>query len=318
MALAGPLAACTASPTAPPRASAPAASRGPGAASPGAPPLVHLPPLPARPSPARPLAVGVRQLDLARGPDRPLPTTVWYPARGDADGATHPDANPAAGRFPLVLLSHGLMGRPEALAPIGIRWAAAGFIVAAPAYPHTNHDAARFDILDVVNQPADASYVISQVLALDGHDGDLFAGHIDSAAVAATGHSAGGITTTGMLSAQRDPRLRAAIVMAGAMLGGSYTGPVTPVLFVHGDADQTVTYQGGRAAYDADPWPKAFLTVIGGDHGSYLGAGESGFNQMIKATTDFLRWTLYGDAAALRRLPTDGTAAGTSRWESRF
>nr|WP_240942514.1 chlorophyllase [Planosporangium thailandense] len=315
MALAGPLAGCTASPAAPPSHPTP---RGSAAASPGAPPLVHLPPLPARPSPTRPLAVGVRQLDLTRGPDRPLPTTIWYPARGDADGATHPGATPATGRYPLVLLSHGLMGRPEALAPIGIRWAAAGFIVAAPTYPHTNHDAAHFDILDVVNQPADASYVISQVLALDGHDGDLLAGHIDTAAVAATGHSAGGITTTGMLSAQRDPRLRAAIVMAGALLGGSYTGPVTPALFVHGDADQTVTYEGGRSAYDADPWPKAFLTVIGGDHGSYLTADGPGFEQMINATTDFLRWTLYGDVAALARLAADGTAAGTTRWESKL
>jgi fermentation-respiration switch protein FrsA (DUF1100 family) len=93
---------------------------------------------------------------------------------------------------------------------------------------------------------------------------------------------------------------------------------VTPVLFVHGDADPTVSYRGGQSAYQAVPWPKAFLTVVGGDHGSYLAANGAGFDQMIRTTTDFLRWTLYGDAAALGRLSGDATSAGTSRWESRL
>lgn len=269
-----------------------------------------LPPLPARPAPTKPFAVGVRQLDLARGADRPLPTTVWYPAQGSAGGPARSGATSASGRFPLVLLSHGLTGLPSYFAAIGTRWAAAGFVVAAPAYPHTKHGAPHFDITDVVNQPADASYVITQVLAGDP-------AHVDPAAIAAAGHSAGGYTTTGLLSSHRDPRLRAAIVIAGGLLGGGYTGPATPVLFVHGDADQTVSYpNGGRAAYDALPWPKAFLTVQGGDHGGYLTAGNRGFDQMIATTTDFLRWTLYGDGAAKGRLSDDATAPGSTRWES--
>jgi dienelactone hydrolase len=252
----------------------------------------------------------VRQLDLARGADRPLPTTVWYPAQGTAGGSAHSGAAPASGRFPLVLLSHGLTGLPAYLAAVGTRWAAAGFVVAAPAYPHTRYGAPHFDVTDVANQPADASYVITQVLASDP-------AHVDPAAIAAAGHSAGGYTTTGLLSSHRDPRLRAAIVIAGALLGGAYTGPATPVLFVHGDADQTVSYpSGGRPAYDALPWPKAFLTVVGGDHGKYLAAGNRGFDQMIATTTDFLRWALYGDSAAKDRLSRDATAAGITRWES--
>lgn len=270
-----------------------------------------LPPLPARPAPAKPFAVGVRQLNLARGADRPLPTTVWYPAQGVAGGAARSGAAPAAGRFPLILLSHGLTGLPAYFAPVGTRWAAAGFVVAAPAYPHTRNGAPHFDVTDVVNQPADASYVITQVLARDP-------AHIDPVAIAAAGHSAGGYTTTGLLSSHRDARLRAAIVVAGALLGGSYTGPAVPALFVHGDADQTVPYENGRSAYDTLPWPKAFLTVEGGDHGKYLAAGNPGFDQLIATTTDFLRWTLYGDGAAKGRLSRDATAQGVTRWESTF
>ncbi|GAA1796837.1 chlorophyllase [Planosporangium flavigriseum] len=315
--LAGLLTSCVATPRASPAAStAPSPSHSTAAAAPQAVAPQQRAPLPSRLAPSRPLAVGVRELNLARGADRPLPTTVWYPAKGAAGGDVTSDAAAAAGRFPLIVLSHGLNGRPEALAPVAIRWAAAGFVVAAPAYPHTKYGAPRFDIADVVNQPADASYVISELLALDGHDGDRLAGHIDTAAVAATGHSAGGITTTAMLSAQRDPRLRAAVVIAGALLGGAYNGPVTPVLFVHGDADPTVSYQGGQSAYQAVPWPKAFLTLVGAGHGSYLTANSAGFDQTINTTTDFLRWSLYGDSAAFGRLNGDATSAGAARWES--
>jgi dienelactone hydrolase len=271
------------------------------------------PPLPSRPDPAAPLAVGVRKLALARGADRPLPTTVWYPAAGAPGRSPRPDAPVAAGRFPLVLFSHGLDALPANLAAVGTRWAAAGFVVAAPAYPHTVQGTRAFDVRDVVNQPADASYVISQLLATSGP----LAGQVDPAAVAAAGHSAGGYTTTFLLSSQRDPRLRAAIVIAGALLGGDYTGPATPVLFVHGDADPTVSYRnGGRPAYAALPWPKAFLTVLGGDHGRYLAPGNRGFDEVVATTTDFLRWTLYGDVAARGRLSADGTATGVTGFEA--
>jgi fermentation-respiration switch protein FrsA (DUF1100 family) len=315
LALAVPLAGCEATPPAPPAKSAPATGAAPG---PGVSALPQLPPLLSHPAPASPLGVGVRELELARGADRPLPTTVWYPARGDAGGGTRPGATPATGRFPLVVLSHGLTGEPAALAAVGIRWAAAGFIVAAPAYPHTKRGAAQFDVADVLNQPADASYVISEVLALDGRAGDPLAGHVDRSAIAAAGHSAGGYTTTGMLSAQRDVRLRAAVVIAGALLGGAYTGPATPMLFVHGDADPTVAYQSGRAAYEAAPGPKAFLTLAGGDHSSYLAANGTGFDQMVRTSTDFLRWTLYRDPAALARLAGGAASVSPWKWESRL
>nr|BFE71822.1 hypothetical protein GCM10020092_051230 [Actinoplanes digitatis] len=77
-----------------------------------------------------------------------------------ADGAA-----PAAGRFPLVLFSHGLTSRPEDYEAILARWARAGFVVAGPTYPRTSYGAADFDALDIVNQPADASFVIDSLSA---------------------------------------------------------------------------------------------------------------------------------------------------------
>jgi dienelactone hydrolase len=270
-------------------------------------------------APAQPFAVGSRQLALSRGSDRPLPTTVWYPATGiPVTGTARAGAAPAAGRFPIVLLSHGLRSLPSDLAGFGIRWAAAGFVVAAPAFPHTKRGTPSFDQSDMANQPADGSYVIGQVLALNTTAGDPLAGRLNPDEVAATGHSAGGYTTIGMLTGGRDNRLRAAIVLSGGQMGGGYTGSAVPVLFVHGDADPTVPYTSGRAAYNALTWPKAFLTLIGGNHFSYFVSGGKGFNQVTATTTDFLRWKLYGDTAAQGRLAADATAAGTSRWESAF
>ena len=211
----------------------------------------------------------MRSRTCTRG-DRPLRTVVWYPPAGII-GSSGPQPV-AAGVFAVVLFSHGLRSSPEAYAHIARRFAAAGFVVAAPEYPYTSSTASSYNPADLINQPADASAVITALLALNTTPGDPLAGHLDPARVAAAGHSGGAFTTVGMLAGARDYRLRAAIVLAGGSLGGAFHGPPVPVLFVHGDQDPVVSYSIGQAAFDRAPWPKAFLTVRNGDHGSYLHA----------------------------------------------
>ncbi|MFF3857199.1 alpha/beta hydrolase family protein [Micromonospora sp. NPDC002575] len=257
----------------------------------------------AGPAPATAYPVGVLTFTLDPGGARPLPVTVWYPA---ARGGV------ATGRFPVVVFSHGLDSLPALHAPLTSRWAAAGFVVAAPAYPHTRRGAARFTRADVRHQPADGWRLIRHLVRLDTRRGDPLAGHLDVARFAAAGHSAGGFTTAGMLTSGHPPRLRAGIVIAGGGLAGAFAGPTAPVLFVHGDADPVVAVTVGRAAYARTPGPAGFLTVAGGDHGAYLTPGRPGFAQVLATTTDFLRWALYGDRAALRRLPADATHP--TRW----
>src|SRR5258706_13174397 len=99
-------------------------------------------------APTETYTVGVRQLDLTRG-DRPLRTVVWYPAASTVGG----QPAVAAGVFPLVLFSHGLTSSPEAYQGITRRFAAAGFIVAAPAYPYTNSAATTYNPAGLVNHP---------------------------------------------------------------------------------------------------------------------------------------------------------------------
>jgi fermentation-respiration switch protein FrsA (DUF1100 family) len=270
---------------APPVFRSPVAS--PSVMSPAAPPA----PAVRGTAPARSFSVAVRSLALERD-GRALRTTVYYPT--------------GSGRFPVVLFSHGLGGAPDDYAPLLRRWAAAGLVVAAPAYPHTSAGAPDYDVLDVVNQPADASYVIGKVLDLDKRRGDGLSGRLATDRVAAAGHSAGGITTVGLFTLARDPRLDAGVVLSGSALGAGtgFRGSPAPMLFVHGERDETVSYASGKAAYDAVPWPKAMLSFPEGDHGErLLRDGGSSFEVLADTTTEFLRYALYGDAAAKRRVP---------------
>ncbi|WP_442791410.1 alpha/beta hydrolase family protein [Micromonospora sp. NBC_01739] len=263
-----------------------------GCAAPGGPPARGTSPGAA---PQVQYAVGVRTFVLDPGSARPLPVTLWYPTQG---------SQVAEGRFPVVLYSHGLASLPELHAGLTSRWAAAGFVVAAPAYPHTRRGAAEFSRADVRHQPADGWRVIRHLVRLDRRAADPLAGHLDVQRIAAAGHSAGGFTTSGMFTSGRPARLRAGIVIAGGGMAGSFAGPPAPMLFVHGTADPVVALSVGRAAYRRTTGPASFLSLLGQGHGEYLTPGRPGFTQFLGTTTDFLRWTLYGDQQAARRLPT--------------
>ncbi|MDG4783606.1 dienelactone hydrolase family protein [Micromonospora sp. WMMD961] len=263
------------------------------------------PQVPARAAPKNTFAVGVRQLKLNRD-GRALPTTLWYPAAGPAGGTAKRSATAAQGRFPVVMFSHGLGGRPDDYAKLLTRWAAAGFVVAAPTFPHTSKGADN-NVLDVLNQPADVSYALDQVLALDGTAGDALRGRLDGERVAAAGHSAGGVTTIGLFTTGRDERLDAGVVFAGTALGvgTAFAGAAAPQLFVHGELDEVVEYAAGKAAYDKVPWPKAMLSLPKGDHGRAL-LGDTATLRLVSDTSvEFLRWSLYGDPEAKKRISTD-------------
>lgn len=260
--------------------------------------------------------VGMTHFEFSRGKDRPLPTEVWYPAAGPAQRAgarprTTVDASPAAGRFPLIVWSHGLFSNPMLQQDIIRFFAENGFIVVGATYPHTAVDGPTFSRADIVNQPLDASYVLTQMLK----PGNPIEPHIDATRMAAVGHSAGGTTTDGIFTIHRDPRFKAGIIISGRPQG-AYQGSPVPLLFVHGDKDPVVAYSQGRQSYAADKWPKAFLTMIDTEHGAALGFPDRGHPQVTSTMIDFLRWTLDGSTAARNRMPVDGNVPGISHYEA--
>lgn len=209
---------------------------------------------------------------------RELHTRVWYPV--------------GRGPYPVVLFSHGLLSQPDDYASLLAGWARAGFVVAAPLYPHTSLGAAYFNAYDIANQPADASAVLSAIL---GEPGPL-RGRLDATRMAAAGHSAGGITTAGLFSACRDPRLKAGVLLAGTdFLGTPFSGPTAAMLVIQGRNDDTVSYAAARAVFEAVPWSRAMLTLTQGGH--QVSAAEL---PAVSATSvAFLRWSLYGGTPAL-------------------
>jgi len=264
-------------------------------------------------APSTSYAIGHRSFTYYRG-SRYLPTEVWYPRPGS--GADTDNAPVASGTFPLILFSHGLYNTPFTYYPVEIRsLIQAGFIVAAPAYPNTKAGSSE-DIGDVPNQSLDASYVITQVLALNTTAGDPFTGHIRTACIGADGHSAGGGTTEGLLTLHRDNRIIAAVALA-AFYQGTPAGPPVKVLHIHGTNDPLCSYSGAQAMYNAYPssWPKAFLTVTNGGHDRYVWQTTdptSGYTQAITTTVDWMRYALYGDSAARNRLSSDAASSVTS------
>jgi dienelactone hydrolase len=192
--------------------------------------------------------VGVRTVELrdeTRG-GRTLTVELWYPAaaahRGqDLAGATRdrfpvapglPEATqdavrgaePAPGRFPLVVYSHGANAHRRAGSDLCTHLASHGYLVAANDVPgNTTADVLR-DLeaagrgapptrpsQDEVNasRPRDAAFVIERVLA--GAEPAL-AGQVDPQRVGACGYSSGGWTTLALNSVDRRPK--ASFVMA--------------------------------------------------------------------------------------------------------
>jgi fermentation-respiration switch protein FrsA (DUF1100 family) len=236
--------------------------------------------------------VGLRDLHFTRG-DRSLPVRIWFPT--------------APGRYPLVLFSHGLTSQPSDFNDLLTRWAQAGFVVAGPKYPHTSYEAPQFDSGDIVNQPADASFVLDSILGLGVHD--PLPAILDPQRIAAAGHSGGAITTAGLFSAHRDVRLKAGIVVAGTDFQGTpFTGPAAGMLFVHGRKDDTVSYGAGHTVFEAVPWSRSMLTITDGGHTI---SGDA-FEVIARASTEFLRWSLYGDAKARARLPQAAATGGVA------
>lgn len=231
-------------------------------------------------------------------PSRTFPVTLWYPAA--ADGT--PDRT--AGPYPLVLFSHGYAVTPETYRELLSRWAAAGYVVAAPTYPLLSGSPAGPDHVDYPKSFTDARFVLTRVLAdaavTPGSPGaPLLAGLVDPQRVAAAGQSDGEVIAygTGFLRCCRDARVRAVVAMAGIL--GNVNGPVerdngVAVLHLTGTADEL------QDATEALAWDRANLgerhwtiALVGGGHlAPFREPASPWFAGVVERTIAFLDGTL--------------------------
>jgi dienelactone hydrolase len=249
-------------------------------------------------------------------PNRTLHTTIYYPARGTAGDAVAADATPQSkrGRFPLIVYSHGNNSLGTEYEPLLRQWASAGYVIAAPDYPLSSKNSpGGADASDLAQQPADARFVIDRVLALDAKRSGTLSGLVDAKRIGASGHSLGALTTYRLAyqACCLDKRIKAAAPMSGAAGDPPefFANINTPLLALHGDADNTIPYQLGVETFAKASPPKYFLTVLGGGHTPpYRGGPEPGPTTVAHVTLDFFDRYLKDDPGALDRLRRDAAA----------
>jgi len=245
--------------------------------------------------------VGVRQetfVDATRSTStgestRTFPVTIWYPAAGDPDGPAVPDAPPdrSVGAYPLVVFVHGYAVTPAFYEELLRRWAAAGYVVAAAAYPGGDDDYAM--------QFTDTTFLITELLQLSSSN--PLAGTVDPQRIAVAGHSNGEAIAYGLgfLQCCRDQRVKSVIALAGNL--GNINNPVqrdngVPVLHIMGEADELQPY-GASIQWDRDNLtpPRWSVTLVGGSHAPpYRSPSSAHFDGVVDVTTAFLDGSLKG------------------------
>ncbi|HKC19848.1 MAG TPA: hypothetical protein VKE27_09475 [Candidatus Dormibacteraeota bacterium] len=206
---------------------------------------------------------------------RPVTTYLWYPPAADGGGP-----------WPLVVFGHGFATTPSRYARLLRAWAAAGYLVAAPVFPLGNANAPGGpDESDIVNQPRDMSFVITQLLAASASPESPLHGLVDRNRIAVAGQSDGAETAfaTAYERPWHDRRVRAAVVLSGAELGRRLplVSPTVPLLAVQGTADRINPSVYTFALFRAVERPKFLLLLRRAGHlppytvpGSQLAAVE--------------------------------------------
>ena len=211
--------------------------------------------------------------DYQGADSRTLETAIWYP-EGDVGDS-----------LPLVIYSHGFMSDRDGGSYLARSLASQGYVVASADFPLTNLSAPGGpNAADVVNQPADVSFLIDQLLGLDSDEAS-FAGKLDEFRIGVMGLSLGGLTATLVAyhPRWRDQRIRAAVSIAGpaAMFTRRFfLTSGAPLLMIAGTEDAIVDYD-ANAAIIPDRAPRGTLLTI-------KGASHTGFASLAEPSMRFM------------------------------
>lgn len=248
----------------------------------------------------------------AGAPDRTLETVVSYPTQG---------ARALEGPLPLVVFATGYGGTATNYTGLYDHWVKAGYVVAAPNFPLSRQDApGGTSGADLASQAGDVGFVRSEVLKLARTKGSELYRLVDPDRVALAGKSFGAMTVldAGYNPAEQVPNIMAVISMTGVATEGPRFETIdTPLLLVHGAADELVPCSASQAVYERARSPKFFVTLFGQDYVSAFHGGTSPAETVVERTIiDFLDGYVKGDQAALHRLQRAGAVSGVASIEA--
>lgn len=257
---------------------------------------------------------------------RPLVTVIRYPAVGDASRMDVHGAAPAttSGPFPLVVFGHGFNVTPAIYAHLLQAWARAGYVVAAPVFPLSNpHAPGGADEADIVNQPADMSFVVSRMLAGSAAPHGILSGLLEPHAIAVAGQSDGGMTAlaTAYDSHYRDTRIDAAVILSGAELPSPdfyFPRSSPPLLASQGTADDINLSVNTYRFFAAAHRPKFLLKLFGAPHLGPYTDEQPQLTIVERVSLAFLDLYLKHRPEARSRLLRGGQVPGRATLTSRF
>ncbi|MCL8014127.1 alpha/beta hydrolase [Streptomyces sp. AS02] len=240
---------------------------------------------PARPGTGGPTAPYMtteeaRLLLELRAPDSTVPPETLSGVRTWA----HPDARPAHGRFPLVVLSPGFTFQRATLTGLAEELAARGYVVAVVDHPYENAGTTLPDGQTLPcalcgetgpdgsavaeSRAKDLSFVVDRLTGR--HPAWRYARVIDTERIGMGGHSIGGASTAATMTA--DARVR-----AGVNMDGTFQVPVPDT----GLDGRPFLMLGQRARTDDRDWNEAWAHLDGWKRWlSFAGAGHSSFTDV--------------------------------------
>jgi len=202
--------------------------------------------------------------DSVGSDQRELPTTVYLPA--------------TAAPSPLIVLAHGFNGHPRKFSDLAMFWANAGYVVAVPRFPVSNDEFIALAggefvperVSDLPQQALDVSFVIDEMLTLDGDGSSELSGRVDEERLGLFGLSLGSLTvwTTVLGPDAAETRVDALIQSDGAFPGGTplLAGVPFPVFVAISDVDGLFPPDVVMPQYATLPSPKFMLVLHGAMH----------------------------------------------------
>ncbi len=212
--------------------------------------------------------------DFSGSAERKMPVEIWYPTawtESDVeevrDAALYADAGP----YPLIVFAHGFSASRAQSAQFTRHLASRGYVVVSPDFPSSNGGAPGGPRLRaVIEQPADVSFILDELLLRDEELDWLLAGAVDFDRIGMTGHSLGGLTT--LLTTYgpgRDERIDASLPISppACFVGEALVGDVTTPIMVRGGSEELIVDPSWiRRGYDIANAPRYWLDIGGADH----------------------------------------------------
>jgi predicted dienelactone hydrolase len=188
------------------------------------------------------------------------------------------DARVRAGKFPLIVFSHGNGGTRHQNTFWCDYLASHGYVIVSA--DHTAN--ARVTIIkgkpilyqidqrqnSAIDRPKDMSFLLDQMTLWNGGGDSRFSGKLDLSKVTAAGMSFGSMTA--IIVADQDSRFKAVLAMSGAP--AEHKNLTVPTLLMLGTEDMTIKAEGNarvRAIHAAHTGPSYLLEMKNGGHYSF-------------------------------------------------